>query len=287
MSLGMALLSLGRSMGMGHELSPRLETLVRHHGDDELRSKLIEHQVFSVSDLGNLAMDAEAAATSLEIAPDRKGLFEAIFATAQAAVDSAYEKKMYSPLDVLDGGGAFIMSRPRYIVHRDGFWHRAVNVWVLCIDTGRVLLGQRASTKDIDPNKWTCICGRVPSGDFSFNAAMEQLSSEVGLKGLELDADVSLAFSMKSMRTITQGVFNGQSDATWLDVYVATLATEVPLERLHLDVADKQDVKYITIDQLRDAYDRKDPDFVLPANHEYLAKLFRYLTKAMVDANKS
>merc|ERR1719217_1767438 len=91
--------------------------------------------------------------------------------------------------------------------------------------------------------------------------------------------EVSLMFSIKCTREITHGVFKGQRDATWLDVYAACLTKEIPVEKLKLDLRDKQAARYIRLEQLRRAYARRDPEFVIPANDEYVAKLFKYLTR--------
>jgi len=211
--------------------------------------------------------------------------------------DPEHEERMKCALDVLNSEGQFIMSKPRYIVHREGFWHRALNVWVVDLSTGRVLIGQRAASKDIDAGKWTCVSGRVPSGELSMNAALSQLENEFSIKpakeshsitgvstgAIQKSADilreVSLQFSIKCDRPIHNGVFAGQRDATWLDVYAACLTKEIPVEKLKLDLRDKQAARYIRLEQLRRAYARRDPEFVIPANDEYVAKLFKYLTR--------
>jgi len=205
--------------------------------------------------------------------------------------DPERDEKMHCMLDVLNSEGQFIMSKPRYIVHREGFWHRALNVWVIDLSTARVLIGQRAASKDIDPGKWTCVSGRVPSGELSMNAAVDQLENEFSIKPAQASSgvaaqvgtsslrEVSLMFSIKCCRDITNGAFAGQRDATWLDVYAACLNEEIPVEKLKLDLRDKQAARYIRLEQLRRAYARRDPEFVIPANEEYIAKLFKYLNK--------
>ena len=39
-------------------------------------------------------------------------------------------------------------TKARSVVHRDGDWHRAVHVWILCLETGELVLQRRAETKD-------------------------------------------------------------------------------------------------------------------------------------------
>jgi len=228
--------------------------------------------------------------------PQQPGVFaphgeDPNLADDDATYDPEHREKMHTMLDVLNSEGQFIMSKPRYIVHREGFWHRALNVWVIDLSTGRVLIGQRAAGKDIDPCKWTCVSGRVPSGELSMNAALSQLENEFSIKPAQASGsavastsssalrDISLMFSIKCSRDIDNGVFTGQRDATWLDIYAACLNEEIPVERLKLDLRDKQSARYIRLEQLRRAYARRDPEFVIPPNEEYITKLFKYLTK--------
>lgn len=163
-------------------------------------------------------------------------------------------------------------------VHRQGFWHRAVNVWILCTSTSRVLIGQRSVSKDVDKGKWTCVCGRVPSGELSHTAAVERLEEEFSIRDLP-DEQVSLIFSMKCPRKITTGIFAGQDDGAWMDVYVAVLKEEIPIEKLHLDVRAKQAAKYVSLEDLQRNLEVKDDKYVVPSNPEYTKKLFHHLRK--------
>merc|ERR1712096_233371 len=115
------------------------------------------------------------------------------------------------------------------------------------------------------------------SGELSMTSAQDQLNNELSIRGLQEDTELSLAFSVRSYRQITSGVFEGQRDATWLDVYIAQLQEEIPLERLLLDVHDKEAARYVSIPELRDAYETKNPEFVMPADQEYVTKLFQHI----------
>jgi isopentenyldiphosphate isomerase len=232
----------------------------------------------TTQDLGSLAMDADLAADKLKLSPAARGHFASIFAITKVRAENCDQERMHIVLDVLNGEGQLIMRRPRCDVHRQGFWHRAVNVWILCTSTQRVLIGQRSVSKDVDPWKWTCVCGRVPSGELSHTAAVDKLEEEFSIKGLP-DEQVSLVFSMKCPRKFTNGLFVGQDDAAWMDVYVAVLKEEIPIERLHLDVRAKQTAKYVSLADLQTSLESKEEEFVIPSNPEYVSKLFKYLRK--------
>lgn len=258
-------------------LSPRLEALC---GDNaEIREAILAVNIFTTQDLGAFASDAETASNRLKLTGPTRVAFGNVFAFAKARTEGSDEEKMNKMIDVLNSEGHLIMQRPRCDVHQNGFWHRAVNVWVVCPSTSRVLLGQRAITKDVDPRKWTCVCGRVPSGELSMNAAIDQLHSELSID-VEPDKQITLAFRMKCPRKIEDGVFAGLLDGAWIDVYIARIPDEIAIDKLHLDVRMKQAAKYISKDELQIAFACKDPQFVIPPLEEYGEKLFHNLRKA-------
>eukprot|EP00427_Karlodinium_veneficum_P032915 CAMPEP_0169187462 /NCGR_PEP_ID=MMETSP1016-20121227/2936_1 /TAXON_ID=342587 /ORGANISM="Karlodinium micrum, Strain CCMP2283" /LENGTH=279 /DNA_ID=CAMNT_0009263421 /DNA_START=50 /DNA_END=889 /DNA_ORIENTATION=+ len=261
--------------------SPRLAALCADSPhSDEIRAAVTKANLLTTQDLGSLAMDADLAADKLKLSPAARGDFAGIFAITKARAESCDEERMHVMLDVLNGEGQLIMRRPRCDVHRQGFWHRAVNVWVLCAPTGRVLMGQRSQSKDVDPLKWTCVCGRVPSGELSHTAAVDRLEEELSIRDLP-DDQVSLIFSMKCPRKIENGLFAGHDDGAWIDVYVAVLREEIPIEKLHLDVRAKQSAKYLAVADLKRALLQQDEgdDFVIASNPEYNPRLFHYLRK--------
>lgn len=264
----------------GPDLSPRLASLVADHV--EILNACQRAELLSTNDLGSFETDVGLAADRLNLSQEVRPAFASVFAVAKACARGEDEVRMSVLLDVLNGEGALIMNRPRHVVHRQGFWHRAVNVWVICEQSSRVLMGQRANRKEMDPGKWTCVCGRVGSGEQSYDAAAAQLNTELSINidpNLP-DSPLQLLFTLRSSRTITNGIFKEQQDNTWLDVYVARLKEEIPIEKLHLETSHKQAVKYVTLDELRTAYATRDEDYVIPVNEEYPKKLFHHLVRA-------
>jgi len=144
-------------------------------------------------------------------------------------------------------------------------------------------VGQRAVGKDMDADKWTCVCCRVPSGELSMNVAAEQLSQEFGIEAA-LDTNISLAFSLKGEREITRGLFSGHVDKTLTDVYVARLDEEVHLQLVHLDVRVKRAAKYVEVAELEKALVEKDSSFVTPTSEEYARKLIQFMKRMCSEA---
>eukprot|EP00747_Dinoflagellata_sp_TGD_P168524 gnl/TRDRNA2_/TRDRNA2_195087_c0_seq1.p1 gnl/TRDRNA2_/TRDRNA2_195087_c0~~gnl/TRDRNA2_/TRDRNA2_195087_c0_seq1.p1 ORF type:complete len:275 (-),score=60.57 gnl/TRDRNA2_/TRDRNA2_195087_c0_seq1:63-887(-) len=269
-------------MAAKRNLSPRLASLVAD--SDELRDAVMRANLLTTQDLGSLALDLDQAASRLNLSDEARSAFASVFQICRSRAESKDEEKMNMMLDVLNSEGQLIMVRRRCDVHKQGFWHRVVNVWVIVTSTWRVLLGQRAMSKDMDPRRWTCVCGRVPSGELSHTAAEERLETEFSIRDLP-HTEISLMFSMKCTRLITRGLFAGQQDAACTDVYVACLKEEIPVEKLHLDVRAKQAAKYVTLEELQSAYNIKDESYVIPSE-EYSKKLFHYLRKTCEEKEK-
>jgi isopentenyldiphosphate isomerase len=258
----------------GRCLSPRLAALCGDH--EEIRRAILENDLVNTQDLGSFAPDADVASQRLRLSEPSRAVFTNIFAITKARSEGTDEERVNMVLDVLNGEGQIILKRPRGDVHKHGMWHRAVNVWVICTKTSRVLLGQRAVSKDTDPRRWTCVCGRVPSGELSMSAALERLIAEFSIE-VEPDSQLSLCFTMKCAKPITKGIFTGQDDGAWMDVYVATLEEEIPVETLQLDARAKQAAKYISIADFQAALESGDDNYVIPPKAEYTKKLFHYL----------
>lgn len=83
-------------------------------------------------------------------------------------------------LDLLDNNGKLMGKKKlRKGVHRNGDWHRAVDVWVKN-SKGQYLLQKRASNKDSFPNYWdTSAGGHVKSGQTYMIAACAELAEEL------------------------------------------------------------------------------------------------------------
>ncbi|CAK0791382.1 unnamed protein product [Prorocentrum cordatum] len=257
-------------------LSPRLASLVADNA--ELQDALLLNKCLTTQELATAGSDAEDAARRLGLSLPGQEAFVSIFAFVREKANIRTDERMKQMLDVVNESGELIMRRPRCEVLSKGFRYRAVNVWALCPKTGRVLIGQRAVAKDMDPDKWTCVCCRVPSGELSMNVAAEQLSQEFGIE-VALDTHMSLAFSLKTEREITRGLFSGHVDKTMTDVYVATLDEEVPLQLVHLDVRVMRAAKYVEVADLEKALVEKDSSFVTPPSEEYSRKLIQFMRR--------
>jgi len=255
-------------------LSPRLAFLCRDHV--EIHDALARVGLLSCNDLGALNMDSEAIASRLGLDEDMREPFDKVLVAAKVRYDGAHSEKMTASFDVLNGEGNIIMRKPRGHVHRNGFWHRAVNVWVVSARTSTVLVGRRAPSKEVDAGRWTCVCGRVPSGELSMNAAVARLDSELSIK-LQPDAELAMAFTMRCSKAINGGIFAGWRDNVFIDVYVARIEEEIPIARLLVDRQAKEAIKWISLAELQSAFESRDQNYVIPPTEDYCKKLIFYL----------
>ena len=80
------------------------------------------------------------------------------------------------------------ITKTRRLIHRDGDWHRSVQVWivqkVLFDGTVRVLLQRRSKYKDTHPNMLDVSCaGHIDSGEDITESALRELQEELGGMG--------------------------------------------------------------------------------------------------------
>ena len=72
--------------------------------------------------------------------------------------------------------------KPRSQVHKDGDWHRGIQVFVINRE-GEFLVHLRSPNKDTDPNKWSLTFGgHVSAGGNYDETAVRELEEEVGIK---------------------------------------------------------------------------------------------------------
>lgn len=89
--------------------------------------------------------------------------------------------------ETYDGAGRPTGLVERATVHRQGWWHRAVHVWVFRSD-GRVYVQRRAADKDTSPGCWDVSVGEhlQPGEDYA-TAARRGLMEELGVDDVVLE----------------------------------------------------------------------------------------------------
>ena len=162
-------------------------------------------------------------------------------------------------LDVVDGQGKPLqISKPRSQIHRDGDWHRTVHVWIKN-SCHEVLLQKRSLEKDSFPNMWDISCaGHIAAGQTSVATAIREVREELGIIIHEKDLDY--LFMIKSQSIQHEGTF---VDNEINDVYL--VEKDLSLSEIHIQQEEISEVKWISIDHLKDALISEPRNF---ATHE-------------------
>jgi isopentenyl-diphosphate delta-isomerase type 1 len=75
---------------------------------------------------------------------------------------------------------------PRPVVHRQGLWHRAVNVFLFRSD-GRLLVQRRSEAKDVCPGAWDLsVAEHLLPGEAYIDAARRGLAEELSIHKAEI-----------------------------------------------------------------------------------------------------
>lgn len=172
--------------------------------------------------------------------------------------------------DVLDSEGNFTgKTKLRREVHRDGDWHRAVNIWIVN-QAGEVLLQKRSATKDSWPDHWDISCGgHLVAGEDAMTAALNELREELGL--IVTPSDLMLLADWRTSTRPAPDFINN----SFVTLYL--LRTEQKLEDFTLQASEVAELRYFSLAELKQIADEKRPGFV-PHPHAYAA-LFKALSQ--------
>jgi isopentenyl-diphosphate delta-isomerase len=129
-------------------------------------------------------------------------------------------------LEAFDEFGESLGLVRRDVVHRNGLWHRAANVFLFRTD-GRLVVQRRQSTKDVCPGIWDLsVAEHLKPGENHLSAAKRGLKEELGIEGASLDPVGGVAMErleiaelgikdyelQQSFRTVSDGELTPDSD---------------------------------------------------------------------------
>lgn len=174
-------------------------------------------------------------------------------------------------LDVLDAeGNPTGQKKLRAEIHRDGDWHRAMDVWILN-SKGELLLQKRSPEKENNPNLWNIsVAGHIASGDDAVTTAIREAREELGVSFAH--KDLEYLFRLPEQSIHRGGAYLNNE---WVDVYLAT--RNLDLSTLCLQKEEVTAVRWIPFRELEKLVSADDKNFV-PHDNEY-KKLFKILHK--------
>ena len=167
-------------------------------------------------------------------------------------------------LDILDENGIKTgKTKLRRAVHRDGDWHRSVNV-LLVTPRNEVLLQRRSPNKDSWPDKWDISCGGHVTADNDVLATVfRELKGELNFSFSPSDALFYIDTFKSSSRP--QPDFH---DNSFDDLFI--LFTNKTLEDLTFQEEEISALKFVPLEELRHMVQNNDSDLV-PHHRKYEA----------------
>ncbi len=179
-------------------------------------------------------------------------------------------------LDITDKNGNKTGEKKlRKHVHRDGDFHRAVDVWILN-SKNELLIQKRSASKDSYPSMWEVSCsGHISAGDEPLLSAVRELKEELGLRVKA--NDLKYLFGIQENYITNNGTFINNEIK---DVYL--FKKDVLLSDIFLQKEEVEEVKFIHFLELEKLINKKDKTFV-PHKKEY-KKLFALLKHVLKKA---
>lgn len=172
-------------------------------------------------------------------------------------------------IDILDKkGNPTGEAKSRKEVHENGYWHRAVHIWI--INSKNELLVQKRSPKKINnPNRWDISsAGHVESGGNPTDTALRELNEELGLK---ITADeLEHVFTVKYQSILNEGAYiNNEFDEVFL------VLMDLDLSKINIQQEELTEVKFIHYKELEKNIKNGNKEFVL--HRDEYKKLFTLL----------
>ncbi len=138
---------------------------------------------------------------------------------------------------------------------KSGEYHLVVHIWV--IDSkGNFLIQRRSEKRKLMPGEWAATGGSAISGESSVTAAARELQEELGIKAPR--GSLKLARRMKRRNS-------------FLDIWF--IKCDADIARLRLQRSEVAEVKWATLDELRDMVENRRFHFY---GREYFKAVFEF-----------
>lgn len=158
---------------------------------------------------------------------------------------------------------------PREEVHRKGFWHRTVHIWVLN-QHGELLIQRRSATKDAHPGLWDIsAAGHIGADEQDMHAALREVAEEVGIEAQP--EELEYLFTTRQHCILNDGAF---IDNELSQVYL--LRTSLELSQLRAQPQEVAELCYLPLEEFQRRLSATPDCFV--AHPDEYHRLIEYLT---------
>lgn len=154
-------------------------------------------------------------------------------------------------IDILDeNGNKTGEATTRKQIHEKGLWHRIIVVSIID-KNGHILMQQRSMDKESNPGKWdVSVAGHVSSGQTSIEAAIREVSEEVGIEINEEDLKYILTY--KNKREIKENY----TDCQIYDCYIVNI-DEIKVEDIKIQESEVEQVKLCELAEVKELINSK------------------------------
>lgn len=156
----------------------------------------------------------------------------------------------------------------RRYVHDNNLWHREVAVWVMNKDK-EILLQRRSAKKENGANKLSIVSGHIANNEVEINAALRELSEEIGLEYKEKDL-------------IFLGIYKLEQNKNKCFSYTYFILTDKGIDEMIMQEDEVSELKYITISELEKRIEIQDEELPL-VKRSYIKEL---IEKIKLEAGK-
>ena len=172
-------------------------------------------------------------------------------------------------LDILDENGVNTgKTASRADVHKYGYWHKVVHVWIIN-SKNELLLQLRSMEKENHPGEWDIsVGGHIPAGEDDVSSAIRETEEEIGLKITPTD--------LKFIGSVSQESSKGKKDYINKEVdSVFVVKKDLDISKLKMQKGEVDELRFIPLVKFKEMIVRSDKSLVMhPAEFELL---FNYL----------
>lgn len=148
-------------------------------------------------------------------------------------------------IDILDENGNKTGNiATRHEVHTKGLWHKVIVVAIINED-GKLLMQQRSKNVETYPEKWdVSTAGHVSAGQTSIEAAMRELSEEIGMRVNKNEIEYVLTY--KNTKNLENYI-----DNQFFDFYIVK-KEKINIEKITMQKSEVQQVKLCNLKEVQE-----------------------------------
>ena len=149
--------------------------------------------------------------------------------------------------------------QPRHLVKKNGFWFRAVHVWIVN-EKNQLLCQKRSLKKDMSPGKWEpAVTGHISPDDTYFTGAVREVREETGLP-----------VTVDDLKLVK--IYKDHEFREYRGIFYCKINTD--LSDIKREEDEVEEVKLLSINTLKRYFNEK-PDVWI--THDYAKEIFSVL----------